>query len=210
METKICTVCGEEKPATLEYFSKQKGGKYGLRGMCKKCKSIIDKPYRDKHSEEMKKYHKQYRKENREKTLKYGKQYREEHKEEISKHRKIYNKNNKEKGRIYAQQRRSRKRKTPNTLTENQWIEIKSKFNNKCAYCGQEMPLEQEHFIPLSKGGDYSSNNIIPACMTCNRSKFNKDFFEWYPSQEFYSKQREIFILNFLGYKEYKQQLKMI
>jgi len=35
--TKKCTKCGEEKPATTEYFHANDGGKYGLRGMCIPC-----------------------------------------------------------------------------------------------------------------------------------------------------------------------------
>lgn len=34
---KKCTKCGEEKPATTEFFHANKGGKYGLRGMCIPC-----------------------------------------------------------------------------------------------------------------------------------------------------------------------------
>ena len=35
--TKVCSVCGEEFPATVEYFYKSKTGKLGLRGECKEC-----------------------------------------------------------------------------------------------------------------------------------------------------------------------------
>ena len=35
--TKVCTVCGREFPATVEYFYKQKHGKYGLTAECKFC-----------------------------------------------------------------------------------------------------------------------------------------------------------------------------
>ena len=34
---KKCTTCGREYPATVEYFHKEKGGKYGLRAECKFC-----------------------------------------------------------------------------------------------------------------------------------------------------------------------------
>ena len=36
-QKKKCTKCGEEKPATTEYFHNNRGGKYGLRGMCTAC-----------------------------------------------------------------------------------------------------------------------------------------------------------------------------
>ncbi|UEP42759.1 HNH endonuclease signature motif containing protein [Burkholderia sp. B21-005] len=35
--TKICTQCGQSKPATVEFFSAQKGGRFGLRGCCRPC-----------------------------------------------------------------------------------------------------------------------------------------------------------------------------
>lgn len=37
--TKVCSKCGEEKPATTEYFSRHKKEKDGLNGWCKKCTS---------------------------------------------------------------------------------------------------------------------------------------------------------------------------
>jgi hypothetical protein len=36
-KTKVCTKCGEEHPATAEYFTKNKMGKYGLYSICKTC-----------------------------------------------------------------------------------------------------------------------------------------------------------------------------
>lgn len=39
-EEKTCTECGEPKPATLEFFHKAVGGKYGLNSKCKECRSL--------------------------------------------------------------------------------------------------------------------------------------------------------------------------
>lgn len=41
--TKVCTKCNCEKPATLEFFHKQKRGLHGLRSDCKKCASEINR-----------------------------------------------------------------------------------------------------------------------------------------------------------------------
>ena len=46
MNYRTCTKCGEEKPATLEFFYKQKAGKYGLRANCKPCAARPKKPKR--------------------------------------------------------------------------------------------------------------------------------------------------------------------
>lgn len=37
MDHKICRKCGTEKPATLEFFYKNAGGKFGLTPRCKPC-----------------------------------------------------------------------------------------------------------------------------------------------------------------------------
>ena len=36
LTTKVCTKCSERFPATNEYFSKSKNGKFGLKSLCKK------------------------------------------------------------------------------------------------------------------------------------------------------------------------------
>src|SRR5665648_822068 len=111
---------------------------------------------------------------------------------------------------ILAQRRRTRKLKLPATLTNEQWEIIKQKFGNKCAYCGKEKPLAQEHFLAISKGGEYTADNIIPACQSCNSSKGMRFFFDWYPKFAHYSKVREKTLLNYLGYKCGNQQLSLV
>lgn len=285
--TKICSKCGEEKPATTEYFGKAKRNKDGLRGQCKDCMKEYRKQYYKKNKEEEKESHKQYYKENKEKIKEYKKQYREENKEEIKEYQnqwyqenkekmkeynKQYHKENKEKIKEYnkqyhkqyrkenkeklkelnnqwrkenkeyikehkkqyykenkeyfqehmkqwrkenidrvrqhSQKRRASIKRLPHTLTLDQWEKIKNDFNNECAYCGKSEQehkeefneqLHQEHFIPLSKGGGYTQNNIIPSCRNCNCSKHNTDFFEWYPTYEHYDKQREVKILEYIN-----------
>ena len=111
---------------------------------------------------------------------------------------------------IREQKRRTLKKSLESTFTPKQWEQTKEHFNNSCCYCGKELPLEMEHLIALSKGGEYTSNNIIPSCKSCNCSKNNKDFFIWYPKYRHYSKKREKKILEFLNYKNEFQQLKII
>jgi hypothetical protein len=106
--------------------------------------------------------------------------------------------------------RNARKHGLPATFTYEQWINSKNIFNNCCAYCGINEILTQDHFTPLSKRGEYTVNNIIPVCHTCNSDKRDLDFFEWYPQQKFYSKQREQRILEYLHYYNDYQQLAII
>lgn len=183
METKICNKCKEEK--SLECFAVDKRNKYGFTGVCKSCKVIRDKQYREDNPEKIKQYNKQYNKQ--------------------------YHKDNPEKFRLKEQRRMALKQGLPNTFTIKQWKSVKEYFNNKCAYCGEDKPLTQDHHIALSKGGEYTHNNIIPACKSCNSSKRDKDFFKWYPTQKQHNKERESKILTHLGYTtEDTQQLSIL
>lgn len=220
MKTKTCTKCGEEFPATKEYFYKDKRGKLGLYAKCKNCHNKVSKnycdrnkdkykKYREGHKEEAKEYRKKYWEENKERLKKQKQVYRKKNREKIRNKNREYKKKNKDFINILNNKRRTKKRELPSNLTDKQWIKIKNNFNNKCAYCGKEKELHQEHFIPLAKGGEFTKNNIIPACKSCNCSKQDKDFFDWYPEQEFYTKEREGKILDFLNYEGQSQQLKL-
>jgi 5-methylcytosine-specific restriction endonuclease McrA len=54
--TKVCTECGNEFPATTEYFHKDKRKKCGLKSSCKLCL----KKYRQLHREDILEYQKEY------------------------------------------------------------------------------------------------------------------------------------------------------
>lgn len=108
---------------------------------------------------------------------------------------KQYRKNNPKKIKelriIHENRRRYNKDKFDKSFTIKEWNNCKKFFNNECAYCGREMNnLTQDHFIPLSKGGEYNVKNIIPSCRNCNSRKHNKDFYEWYKNDIHYSEKR--------------------
>ena len=120
-----------------------------------------------------------------------------EHHKELTRR---WKQDHKEERNIAWQARRAKKKSLEYSLTPEQWEQTKIYFENKCCYCGKEQKLTQDHFVPLEKNGEYSRNNILPACQTCNSSKANKSFFEWYPKYQFYSEERLRHILEFLGY----------
>ena len=84
--------------------------------------------------------------------------------------------------------------------------EIKKRFqefNNTCAYCGADnVDLQIEHLLPISRGGAHVLSNIVPACSGCNYSKRNHDVELWYKSQDFFCKKRWRKILDILGKNE--------
>lgn len=185
----------------------------------KNNKGYFDK-YQKENKEKISQQKSAYYKKNKEVLGSYYKQWYKENKEICKSNNRRYYQENKNKANIRLQKRLAKKKKLPATLTLEQWIRAKQDFNNQCAYCGKSEEkhlkefgeeLHQEHFIPLKENGEYTHNNIIPACKSCNSSKRDKDFFEWYPKQEFYSNEREQFILDYLNYKnENMQQLSIL
>lgn len=221
---KICSKCGKDLPYTTEFFYKKKDK---LRSSCKECfkKCVYVNRDTEAWTEKNRKYalthHKKYRKEEREWISDYRKteigikvkiEYNESHKVQTARNNHLYRLSARGKKILYAHGKKRYKlsKILDNSFTEEQWRECKNSFQNKCAYCGLEKPLAQEHFIPLIKGGEYALNNIVCACKSCNSSKGPRDFFVWYPKYKKFSKKRQNIILKYLGYKEGNQQMKIL
>ena len=79
-------------------------------------------------------------------------------------------------------------------LHDRQWRKSLHKFTGKsCIYCGHDSE-SIDHVLPLSKGGLSITENCVPACLSCNGKKSDKDVFEWYRKQEFYDPRRSMAI----------------
>lgn len=232
MDTKECRKCKTILPSTPEYFDRDKKYKDGLSPTCKQCMKeynikryikqkdklkIQTRTYYENNKEKVKKLFeknsREYYAKHKERYKKRNDKYRAEHEEYYREYHKVYCKENREKYRIIGQRRQARMNDLEATLTEEQWEYTKAIFNSCCAYCGKSEEdhlkeygrrLEQEHFIPVVKGGDYAIYNIVPACRRCNATKHDANFIEWYSKQEFYDKNREEFILDYLDNIEYE------
>jgi len=172
------------------------------------CKKL-SKEYYETHRESLRKASKEWVKNNPEKVKASCRKRYENHKEHILKVAKAWKDSHRDAVNTQWQRREAKKKSLIATLTKEQWEAIKNEFDNCCAYCGEKKPLTQDHFVPVSKDGEYTTNNIIPACSKCNCNKFNNSFFTWYPTFKYYSKKREQHILIFLGYKDGIQQLRL-
>lgn len=113
--------------------------------------------------------------------------------------------------RLAAARRRTRKLNSPfNDFTTDDWNEVLSCLGESCVYCGDsEVDLQQDHVIPLSKGGSNTKNNIVPACPSCNNNKKARLLEDWYPKQDFYSKEQEEKVLRWMGYDIDKNKIQM-
>lgn len=209
--TKICIHCGKKLQKKMFNKSNSKDGFYPT---CKKCRIKISEKYRENNLEKLLMYDKRRSKSRTESRKIYNKGYYEKNSDEIHKHNILYyeknstrckknsiryRKENLEKEVIYKQRRNAIKRLLPHTLTVIQFKYTIHCFGGMCCYCGRKLPLTQDHFIPSSKGGGYTFDNIVPACGSCNSSKSDKDFSIWFKTYKYYDKTRELKILKYLG-----------
>ena len=169
---KTCTKCGEEKPATTEFFYKADGY---LRNVCKECKSKYNKQYRKNNKEHIAELRKQYRQDNPE----YFKQHYQENKESYAKNKRQWQKDNREKVIMRAAKRRAVKK---GVTTENfTRQDVLDKWGTDCHICSDPIDLDnwdQDHVIPLQpkegEPGEHTLANVKPSHPHCNRSKGNK------------------------------------
>ena len=82
--------------------------------------------------------------------------------------------------RARAARRRTRRVKAVvNDLTDAQWAAIREAWGG-CAYCGSTGgSLQKDCVLPISRGGRYTFENVVPACRSCNASKCNDEVTSW-------------------------------
>ena len=64
-------------------------------------------------------------------------------------------------------------------LTDEQWSAIRQAWGG-CAYCGAlDASPQKDCVLPISRGGRYTLDNVVPACRSCNASKCNDEVTGW-------------------------------
>ncbi len=173
---KRCTKCGEEKPATTEFFHRDKRMKDGLRTMCKVCKNKEQKVYyRQLDVRERKLAY-----ERRSERLEYHRDYkhRPENQESLSAYHKAHRSRPDIKVRrmVSVRNRRALLRRGASGIHTVQDIRQQyERQKGKCYWCSEKLvKYHVDHIIPLSRGGSNWPDNIVIACPTCNLSRKNK------------------------------------
>jgi len=81
-----------------------------------------------------------------------------------------------------ARRRSKRVAAADNDLTAAQWEVILDAWDG-CAYCGAQASadasLQRDCVLPISRGGRYTTENVVPACRSCNASKCNEEVTHW-------------------------------
>lgn len=145
----------------------------------------------------------EYRQINAERLREYAREYNDAHAEHRREYRKVHAEYRREYKKQYHQseggkiairmavhRRRARKQSLPDTFTATDWQHALDYFGGCCAACGRPPglwhTLSADHWIPLSKGGPTTPDNIIPLCHGsggCNNKKNNRNPANWLTEQ---------------------------
>lgn len=80
----------------------------------------------------------------------------------------------------YAKRRRRRVALADNDLSTTEWADLVAAWGGACAYCGApSTALQRDCVLPISRGGRYTLDNVVPACASCNASKHNDEVTGW-------------------------------
>lgn len=174
---KTCKGCKIQK--LLDDFYPILGNRDGRSGTCKTC--TIEKVRQRTDIQAKQEYDRKHYKENAAKIKVRVKKYYVENKEIVTEVNERWRLNNPEARRAMNARRRMRVRinMTPEDRAESVAWRKKIKCN-PCYYCGEiKEVMEDEHLIPLSRGGTDHWWNIERACKDCNTRKGTQDHMEF-------------------------------
>lgn len=188
---KQCSKCGEWKTPIV--FSKNKKCKDGLSTWCKECVKKYNKQYKKDNKQKIKINKKLYNIKHKNEIIKYRRQYRNRNKDKIKEYNKQYREKYPEVARKSKLKRRSLKANLPFNFTVVDECIALTYFNNCCAICGRsfkDLPnslhVSFDHWIPLSdKRLDNPGTvpeNMIPLCCGvggCNSLKHARNPEQW-------------------------------
>ncbi|MGR0320754.1 HNH endonuclease [Agromyces sp. ZXT2-3] len=80
---------------------------------------------------------------------------------------------------VYSRRRKRRMARVTHDLDAAQWDALTAEWGG-CAYCGSTgRALQRDCVLPISRGGRYTLENVVPACGSCNASKCNDEVTSW-------------------------------
>lgn len=129
--------------------------------------------YNESSKEERRRYHQRYGQEHAERIKQNAAAYYQKTRQERDDYNAEWRRKNPQRWTaIHKRWVANKKGARINDFTEDQWQAMLKHYHGRCAYCGKKSPdLTQDHITPLSKGGDHTLSNIVPACRSCNSKK---------------------------------------
>lgn len=198
MTTKLCSKCGEEKPATLEFFFRHKQGKFGLRAACKQCKVAGDRSYMKSYLAEyyvanrdrLDAAHRAWASRNPERMAEFRarwsaalgpggelariKRWRAENPEKARAIRKRYEAAHPDARRAVKANRRSRELGAGKISGAVIGAIFKAQ-RGCCWWCSRKLEdYHLDHRVALFRGGNNHPSNLVLACPPCNLKKSTK------------------------------------
>lgn len=171
----------EERAKKREYYlrnaEKIKAAKIAYRKANREKMLAREREAYRRHREVIRARQAAYYQDNHAAILAQKREYSRRNAERIAAERAEYYRANKEIWQVHNGRRRARK--AAGTLTLDEWRTILDEFDHRCAYCQGQGAMEIEHMVPLSRGGRHDKDNIVPACRSCNRRKYDRTIFEF-------------------------------
>jgi 5-methylcytosine-specific restriction endonuclease McrA len=85
----------------------------------------------------------------------------------------------------YARRRKRRMDRVEHDLTDEQWTALRAAWGG-CAYCrAAATVLQRDCVLAISRGGRYTLTNVVPACRSCNASKWHSEVTSWLRRKRF-------------------------
>lgn len=137
----------------------------------------VAKRWRERNKELLAQRNKEYRKKNREMDLARKVRYRELNREKVAIYDRAYRQSHKEERTKWTTEYQSLRRMAIGSHTEEEWEELKAKYNYQCLSCRKfhpEIKLSKDHVIPFRQSGTNYISNIQPLCVNCNSKKKTK------------------------------------
>jgi len=166
----------KNKNKKAEYYQKNREKRLQQNKENREEKAIYNKNYGIKNKLKISIQKKKYHQDNIKKRIEYNKKLYLLKREEKLEYQKKYQRT--EKGRAVSANTRHKRRATIENGSATTDYIIKLRKQKYCYWCGEKIHkgnLHIDHYIPLSKGGEHSNENLVASCSKCNLSKHTRN-----------------------------------
>lgn len=137
MQLKTCTKCKQEFPATLEFFYKNAGGKYGITPRCKPC---VNEDNAESHARRLAADPERIR------ALAAARSSKSYHNNlEVNRQRQCDHQKKRREDPVMGSVIKARKRADGAGLSPEEIEAIRKQQDDKCAICGDDHPTDLDH-----------------------------------------------------------------